>query len=116
MLVIYRHKMECIDSCHCLYTTDTDFSPQEVDNLTECNSDDDSHDTRATNSDDDSHDTRATNSDSDNSDTPNNCSFHEVGIGMVHVMKYNKGVPVGANLCRCCLCMLCVYLHALNLN
>ncbi len=79
-----------------IYTTDTDFSPQEVDNLTECNSDDDSHDTRATNSDDDSHntratnsdddshDTRATNSDSDNSDTPNNCSFHEVGIGIVH--------------------------------
>ncbi len=87
-----------------IYTTDTDFSPQEVDNLTECDSDDDSHDTRATNS------------DSDNSDTPNNCSFHEVGIGMVHVMKYNKGVPVGANLCRCYLCMLCVYLHALNLN
>ncbi len=67
-----------------------------MDNLTECNSDDDSHDTRATNSDDDSHntratnsdddshDTRATNSDSDNSDTPNNCSFHEVGIGIVH--------------------------------
>ncbi len=61
--------MECIDSCHCLYTTDTDFSPQEVDNLTECNSDDDSHDTRATNSDDDSHDTRATNSDDDSHDT-----------------------------------------------